>query len=213
MKVFIMKVIKLLCIPFVFGTINCSAQKKITNPSFSYSHVTSENLADALRMLNVDIFNIELPIPYQKKYILSIYLDEYGKDSLIKHQELGWGETIENRTPKTTINKLAIIIHKENENKLFTTLKTSSGGERGINVNKDEQYNLPHVCKQFKSQELLPEKKIPVLLYGSMWHDSNIPADAVRFCMENQLDADFSSEAFKKMPHYYLFSIELKELK
>lgn len=49
---------------------------------------------------------------------------------------------------------------------------------------------------------------IPLVLYGSHWYDADF--DVTRFCGENFIRPDLSSDLLKECPHYYVFGITLK---
>ena len=201
-----MKYILSLCL---LAALNGFAQEK-KQPTYltSVSATSLENIDDALKILNFNIYNINLPVDSQKTYLMKVYLEEYDKGMKLKKSDTVLYETIGKEAIRKTDPKLSIIIHDVNDTNITMLLKTP-GGERLSQVKKAAMYNIKHMGKIFKSQPLVPGKKIPLLLYGSMWHDSTLPKDAVRFCMERQLAPDFSSEAFTSMPHFYLIFVEL----
>lgn len=51
-------------------------------------------------------------------------------------------------------------------------------------------------------------KFIPLVLYGSFWYDPE--AGGCRFCGENEIKTDLSSDIVKYIPHYYVFGIKIK---
>lgn len=183
-------------------------EKKQPTYLTSVSATSLENIDDALKILNFSIYNINLPVDSQETYLMKVYLEEYDKGMKLKKSDTVLYETIGKEAVRKVDPKLSIIIHDVNDTTITMLFKTP-GGERLGPVKKAAMYNIKHMGKVFKSQPLVPGKKIPLLLYGSMWHDANLPKDAVRFCMERQLAPDFSSEAFTSMPHYYLIFVEL----
>lgn len=191
------------------AALNGFAQEK-KQPTYltSVSATSLENIDDALKILNFSIYNINLPVDSQKTYLMKVYLEEYDKGMKLKKSDTVLYETIGKEAIRKIDPKLSIIIHDVNDTTITMLFKTP-GGERLGPVKKAPMYNIKHMGKIFKSQPLVPGKKIPLLLYGSMWHDASLPKDAVRFCMERQLAPDFSSEAFTSMPHYYLIFVEL----
>lgn len=191
------------------AALNGFAQEK-KQPTYltSLSATSLENIDDALKILNFSIYNINLPVDSQQTYLMKVYLEEYNKGMKLKKSDTLLYETIGKEAIRKVDPKLSLIIRDLNDTTITMHFKTP-GGERLSQVKKDAMYNIKHMGKIFKSQPLIPGKKIPLLLYGSMWHDSSLPKDAVRFCMERQLAPDFSSEAFTNMPHYYLIFVEL----
>ena len=69
--------------------------------------------------------------------------------------------------------------------------------------------NAAYGIRNFRPQPLAPGRKVPVLLVGSFWPEPEHPG-LTRFCMINEMTPDRSDEAFGLMPHYYVFSIELR---
>lgn len=53
-------------------------------------------------------------------------------------------------------------------------------------------------------------KFIPLVLYGSFWFDE--PNNAIRFCGENEIAPDLSSEIVGNIPHFYVMGIELQQV-
>lgn len=176
----------------------------------SASPTSLENIDDALKILNFSIYNFNLPVDSQKTYLMKVYLEEYDKGMKLKKGDTVIYETIGKEAIRKVEPKLSLIIRDVNDTTI-TMLFRTPGGERLSPVKKAAIYSIKHMGKIFKPQPLVPDKKIPLLLYGSMWHDSSLPKGAVRFCMERQLAPDFSSEAFTSMPHYYLIFVELTE--
>lgn len=51
-------------------------------------------------------------------------------------------------------------------------------------------------------------KLIPLVLYGSYWYDQN--AGACRFCGDNEIKPDLSSDIVKNIPHFFVLGIKIK---
>lgn len=62
----------------------------------------------------------------------------------------------------------------------------------------------PFVVDTFESG-----KFIPLVFYGSMWFDAK--HDLFRFCGENEIASDLSSEIVRNVPHFYVIGIEFTE--
>ncbi len=51
-------------------------------------------------------------------------------------------------------------------------------------------------------------KFIPLVLYGSYWYE---PANGgCRFCGDNEIKPDLSSDIVKNIPHFFVFGIKIK---
>lgn len=165
-------------------TLGGSAQeKKQSLPLTSVLPTSQENIDDALKMLNFNIYNFNLPVDNQKTYLMKVYLEEYDKGMKLKKSDIILSETIGKEAIIKAEAKLSVIIRDVNDTTINVLFKTP-GGERLNMIKRASTYNIKHMGKVFKPQALVPDKKIPLLLYGSMWHDPTLPKDAVRFCME-----------------------------
>ena len=189
---------------------SCLAQKKEKLYSTSYSTPGSQDMENALEMLNINMFNVALPVNPLKKYRLSIHIDEYESNMVLKTHKTVWTDVIGARTNTGAHGKLAMIIYRRSDTATLVSLKIGGSGITTL-LKISPEYNILHRCNPFKPQPLTVGKIIPVLLCGSGWHDPALPPGAIRFCMEHELSADFKSDAFKSMPHYYIFSVELNE--
>jgi hypothetical protein len=90
-------------------------------------------------------------------------------------------------------------------------------GDFGFNDYKlkiDSIYKNPHACKRFTlPSEFKIGSKIPLLLIGSFWDTTSKGGSmkGLRFCMENELSADFKNQAFDMMPHYFIIGIQIEK--
>lgn len=51
-------------------------------------------------------------------------------------------------------------------------------------------------------------KFVPLVLYGSWWYDQD--AGTFRFCGDNEIKLDFSSDILNVIPHYFVLGIKIK---
>ena len=72
-----------------------------------------------------------------------------------------------------------------------------------VNGKKFFQY----YAKPFKTGEITTGKFLPLVLFGSMWYDKDFGIH--RFCGENEIEPDMSSQILKYIPHYYVIGIEV----
>lgn len=76
---------------------------------------------------------------------------------------------------------------------------TSTGG-----YTLTRYYTRPFVVDSFA-----PGKFIPLVFFGSMWFDAK--HNLFRFCGENEIAPDLSSEIVGNIPHFYVIGIEFTE--
>lgn len=62
-------------------------------------------------------------------------------------------------------------------------------------------YSRPFKLKAFTENEF-----IPLVLFGSSWYDAK--SKIFRFCGENEIDPDMSSEILQHLPHYYVIGLK-----
>ncbi len=185
-----------------------SATEKIPSDKKSFFLSPSEeSITNALELLGINLFTIQLPTNEKKKYFLTVHRDEYTKGSAPKNTVSSFWEIKRLSTSKGSSATLSILA-KGDSGIVFDWKKPSGSHSQFFNP-KGRKTGLEYIVRPFKYQEVVLGRKIPVVLYGSSWYDAK--NDIVRFCDENELNADFSSDAFKEMPHHYVFSIELSE--
>ena len=63
--------------------------------------------------------------------------------------------------------------------------------------------------RPFRIDDFAPGKFIPLVFYGSWWYDGQ--ANLVRFCGENEIAPDLSSQIVAKVPHFYVIGVMLTE--
>lgn len=96
-------------------------------------------------------------------------------------------------------------------------MEVENQGSSGIHLSMLPQYEnnnsidgkklYLYMAKPFKPQELKTSQFIPLVMFGSFWYDKKYGFH--RFCGENEIDPDMSSEIFKYIPHYYVIGIEV----
>ena len=98
-----------------------------------------------------------------------------------------------------------ILMEVENMGSSSSRLQMLPQYENNDSVNGKKLYL--YLPKPFKTQELKTGQFIPLVLYGSFWYDKDFGFH--RFCGENELNPDMSSEILKYIPHYYIIGIEV----
>jgi len=194
---------------FSIVSIVCHSQQNKDN-YFHFQKMPAEDLENAFSMLNLNVYSIGLSVPEDKKQLVKVYLDEYVQNRLIKSNEL-WEDVLNYDSAMKFENKFSFYFLKKNDTTTIYSIMSPNGSRTTDKIVMNKKYSVQHGFVPFQAQELVQGKKIPVLLYGSYWHDPNLPKDMLRFCMERSLNSDFSSSAFKEMPHHYIIGIELTD--
>ena len=107
-------------------------------------------------------------------------------------------------TPIVNDSIRPILMEVENMGSSNPRLQMLPQYENNDSVNGKKLYM--YFARPFKTGEFTTGRFIPLVLLGSAWYDKNI--GFYRFCGENDIDPDMSSEILKHIPHYYIIGIE-----
>lgn len=66
-----------------------------------------------------------------------------------------------------------------------------------------------YYTRRFIVKDLKMGEFIPLVLFGSIWWDDKFKV--YRFCGENEIDPDMSTQILKYIPHYFVIGVEIKE--
>ena len=202
-----------------FLTNELNGQESDTGRDHQSTQISQEDIIAALQTLNIQIYKFKVNLPISQKCNVYIYQQEYEKRNKLSDEVL-WGtpnpfRALENGVEvQKALEEIRIITKGDKQD---YTLNIKMGDFSLLyHIKPDTAYKKPHGCKPF----MLPNdfsigSKIPLLLIGSYW-DSSSKEGAMsieRFCMENEMNPDFSNKAFDVMPHYYIFGISIVESK
>lgn len=190
----------------VVVTSSATTSDVLEKPKSFFAPVDGDDINDALALLGINIYSIKLPVISSKKYKLTVYTDNYiqNKETAKKKNEF----SIVNEKQESHKN-LSLTLVKTGDSLLIIKWKAPDGSTRSFENPRGRVSGFEYRMLPFQFQEIAPGKKIPILLLGSSWFDAKI--NAVRFCYDFEMNPDLSNEAFKLMPQYYIFSIELTE--
>lgn len=194
-------------------TLIANAEIKPAKQNQMFSDPSTESILAALKETGIHIYTINLPKIDLEKYKLIIHRETYINGVKSIHPAYPKIESLKATTYTNAQNQynLVFTIIDKNETQFIESWLPPTGSRTTFTDSKDKAHFLNYNVTPFRSQEIIPGKKIPVLLYGSSWKDEK--TGYLRYCMERELEPDFSSIAFDKMPGYYVYSIELKALK
>lgn len=65
--------------------------------------------------------------------------------------------------------------------------------------------------RPFKIDKFEESKFVPLVLFGSFWLDKEY--GYFRFCGENEMEPDMSTNLIKFLPHYYVIGVEINKVK
>ena len=205
---------------WIFTVLSCGALSLLQaqeKPAFVTSSLFGKDsdIEWILQDHKVYTYGVDLQPVKGKEYKLKIYVDEYhGRDSVKQLRNFA-SETVRN-FPEHNIYHQA--------EKLRTMFRLNTDSTAVISLSIPNFFGLQHPVKLEKVQDFYGynarpfavtdfeiDKKIPVVLYGSVWYDEKY--NICRFCGLKELPVDMEDEMFSLMPHYFIISLKVEELK
>lgn len=172
----------------------------------------TQDILNVLDKLGNKIFAFDINQLANTKYNVSAYVDEYKMGKIIKSDTINLRSNIGHfKTAKkltiyiTTINDSSKIATIDLENICATNAILTL---QPLTNNKD-RLQYAYESRPFEIKNFKPSTTIPLMLYGSFWYDEQF--DIHRFCGENELSPDMSSDMLTEIPHYYLISVKFDE--
>jgi hypothetical protein len=202
----------------VNGQIITSAGGSSSNDS-SKEPISQDDLQAVIQALDIEIYKFNLNIEKDQKCKIILYKQEYEKRNVIKNENI-WGTTspfrsmVDGKLVETLLKDIRIIT-KKNDREFALSIKMGDFKINKYSIKIDSIYANPHACKPFKlPNECKIGSNVPLLLIGSFWDSTSIDGKmkVQRFCMEKELNNDFSSKSFDEMPHYFVIGIKIEEI-
>jgi predicted nucleic acid-binding protein len=189
----------------------------LTSPVDASNQISQEDFKSILMLLHIDFFKFNTNFPFEQKCNIVLYRQEYEKKKLIKESTI-WGtsnpyrDMQDGKLIERALSYVRIIAKRDDRN-FSIAIRMGDFELADYKLVIDSAYQKPHACKPFK----VPSKfndgdKVPLLLIGSFWDSTSADGKRKieRFCMENELESDFSNKAFDEMPHYIVFGIKIE---
>ena len=76
---------------------------------------------------------------------------------------------------------------------------------RGLTMKNSDKKFFNYRTRPFKINAFKADEFIPLILFGSAWHNEQY--DVFQFCGESEIDPDMSSAILKNVPHYYVVGV------
>lgn len=192
---------------------------------YSNPSVTMDDLDAILQSLKMDIYKFGVHLPDSQRYEVCLYLEEYADKEMIKEQTVFCSPSTYRsfKDGKMILKPFdgARFIIKDNKDEFLVNIRMGNFGHPEYKVEIDSMYSNMHTAARFKIEDTtLQVGKTPLFLIGSFW-ESKLPdgktlpdgsTSIFRFCVERELSPDCSSDAFNKMPHYYIFGLKVIEI-
>lgn len=207
--------LQLAVVVFVFaGTVTAHAQER---RRVTFGGADTEDMIEALKMLNMHIVSVDLPVDENESFKVSILLEEYAYDTLVaKIPDNRLRPTMEkiryegdDEYTMQTFDRLVFTINALDEKR--SSLRCAGGGASvGMPLKLrrvSEIRRIDYLLRLFKPQEFVPGAEIPVFMYASPWYDEKY--GIYRFCGSGELDPEMDDELLVLSPHYYILKIVL----
>ena len=204
--------------------VNCFSMRVIGQTGASLkdslkNQITQDDLMAVLQTLKMEIYKFNVNFSKDIKYNVILYKQEYEKRNKIKEENI-WSTPSPFHTYEDgelvykTLEFIRIITKRENKD-YSLNIRMGDFGIPWYQLKIDSIYNNIHLCKPFKlPTECTAGSTIPLILIGSSWESTSKDGTmkAQRFCMENEMEPDFSSKAFDEMPHYFILGIRIEDM-
>lgn len=195
-----------------------SHSKAQIDTSYIQEVITQEDLIAALRFTGVSIYNFKFDLLEENKCHLLFTLQEYIGATMVNEKELVSMTTpynaFENHVKvQKDLERIRILVRKRDMDTSALSFDVEIfGGKTSYRFNTllNPSFSASFGSKPFKLTSQKINSYHPLVMIGSYWKDEN---DLLRFCMENVLEEDYSSEAFAVMPSYFLIGYRLSDKK
>lgn len=186
---------------FALITLSGQAQEiKVNEPSFSDYQVLFN--AKGYRAYSFDISQL-------KDCKIEMYLKEFCEGNETKSfSVLGSAYAFEPKGKKLIIGFLPAE-NDSTQNYCFsledTFTYTGSLSLKPVYWASENKWMTQYHTRPFEMAPIEKEQFIPLVLYGSIWYDEKWKI--TRFCGEDTIKPDLSSDILKFVPHYYILGI------
>ncbi len=191
-----------------------------------------------LEAMNIRAYRFDLSEFLNRVYEVKFHINEYQGGELVKSgkQKMNMGKNKvsiiefpeEDRNmfheyfhlPKGTdtadLIKNASVYIIQSDSTSQVVFHIAGAGRSGTRVKLQKLPSQDRVFYSSRPFKQLPVKQensvmIPLLFYGSGWYDAKY--NITRFCGENEINPDLTGDIPTHSPHYYVISVEMKEVK
>lgn len=189
------------------------------------------NVLEALEAAGYELFSFDLSGLRKKTYEIEVFVKEVDSTGAKEKMRFGAGPTRkflkdmpeEHRSNFTPIDsesglykqveKMGLYLIPKNDSTVLANFSfgKSHGGAMPLKLRPltHDPKRCMYASRPFKFNTFESGVDTPLLLYGSFWYDDKFKVN--RFCGDNEIDTDLSTEILKYIPHYYIVGIRLTE--
>ena len=192
--------------------------------SYQVNSISEIDILKALEMVGIRIFDMPIFPVFEKKYKLSINIDEYVEGKKGNSNDIMPfiypGKNIYDYWIKDSIEQKNVFyfdylqrftfFSKDNDTTSLLTINHLGGSLSGIKLKKNKLrdgqfYNW----RSYSKIDWKLNEEVPLLVYASSYYDGKFE----RFCGAVDLseDEEATKELFDKSPHYYIISFKVFE--
>ena len=194
---------------------------------YQVNRISELDMLIALELLGVRIFNIPISPAFDKKYSLSVKLDEYVDGKKINSKDIlpnypafrnnTYPHYIEDPIEQKEvwyfdyISKITFF-SKDNDSTTILKLNHFAGSIGGIELKKKKVRERQfYNWRSYSKVDWTLNEEVPLLVFASSYYDESIKTD--RFCgvVDLSKDEKETKELFDKSPHYYVISLKVYE--
>lgn len=195
------------------------------------------DVTDVLTMMGVSMYSFDLSELTRTSHSFYIYIDSHCDSTVKEVYSASVKSSIryvndfaenqraevrkiynlsENEQVVSRRDKLGIYMLPENDSTIKVSFNIANYGTMRYvmklkAVQTSEKPVYFYSDRPFKLEEFKEGEKIPLILYGSGWYDSQ--NDIVRMCGESQIDPHMSkNEILGSLPQYYVIGIRAKKI-
>ncbi|QGY42915.1 DUF5041 domain-containing protein [Maribellus comscasis] len=195
-----MKRFTFLSLFFIFYSTLLFSQKLVTE-------LNSGDIRSALKLANIEIHKFNFS-EADTVHNLTIYLDEIADDSIINHKEYNFGRWSNDLTKRQL--KIMSKIDSAKDSVYFITL-SHPGMQLSARFDISPEFCKNHAWMDVKQDEILYDKKTPLLFFGMFWEDEFNGQKVYRFCWGEEVTREMNNVSLDQIDHMILVSYELKD--
>lgn len=215
-----MKTKQVLLIVFLFFTvIGIKAQDDGEKSYIPFVELTTNDIEEALRHIGINIYKHDIGM-IDKNPEIKIIVDEWEDFKLVNSWtaltiplEFTFMPGSDNDAQKNNIIRTTSIVKNDSllivEIAINDMLRPFHLKQKKLDT---EDRHLPYFPVPYKNRQVQQNKNIPLMLYGTMWHDEEF--NIYRFCgrdyLTDESDDEATEELMSSSPHYYIISYRIE---
>ena len=172
----------------------------------SITELDSKDLRSSLKLLGVEVFKYDFS-DVEPNCGLTIFVDEYNKDSLVSSKPFNFGSW--DKVPENKEFELISKVSSDTAQTYWLNL-IHPRMQMVTRVDVAPEFRNAHYWMEIEQGKIEYEKKIPLFFYGQSWEAELQGMKIRRFCWGEAVGRDMKNESLENIEHMVLISYELK---